>query len=376
MGPLPLEVELRPGSGADEKRRATDLLAELKRRVAEIGDGVVPFRPGRVYCFWCRSNACEHGRPVSPKEVFIGYDPTGRPRFTDFGDLVLARSDPRIEGIYSDPPVPVAVYDSGKTLRADQLPVFGGRSAAFHVLGQVAIGYLLQSSARPGERPVFSLTFQAIETRGADGRILLDLNILGMTPEGTLEAWMDTAFDGAVYDAVQRARRRIRDAGRQQKGQRHRGALEAAVEPHLNELARTFERFYRQAGRRTAHLETRRREGGRPTHMALDDLRRARPGAFYRDEKHGTYVVLGPRGRTHVFNPDGLHITSVHYTRDAVERKQKLRLWRELARDEIDSFRISCASAATRSCASAATRSCASAATRSCASGATRPRSG
>ena len=85
VGPLPLEVELRPGSGADEKRRAADLLAELKQRVAEIGDGVVPFRPGRVYCFWCRSNACEHGRPGSPREVFIGYDPTGRPRFTDFG---------------------------------------------------------------------------------------------------------------------------------------------------------------------------------------------------------------------------------------------------------------------------------------------------
>ena len=122
---------------------------------------------------------------------------------------------------------------------------------------------------------------------------------------------MDTAFDGAVYDAVQRARRRIRDAGRQQNGRRHRGALEAVVEPHLKELARTFERFYRQAGRRTAHLETRRREGGRPTHMALDDLRRARPGALYRDEKNGTYIVLGPRGRTHVFNPDGKHITSV-----------------------------------------------------------------
>ena len=73
--------------------------------------------------------------------------------------------------------------------------------------------------------------------------------------------------------------------------------------------------------------------------MALEDARRARAGGLFWDDKNETYVVLGPRGRTHVFNLEGLHITSVNYSREALERKQKQKLWRELDRREIEEFR-------------------------------------
>ncbi len=339
VGSLPIDLTLLPDGDGDGDARARALVGLLKKRVQEVGDGVAALRPGRIYCYWCRSNTCLHGVPEGPRDVFIGFDPTGRPRFTDFGDLALARGDPRLEGIYRDPPEPMAIYDSGTALRADQLQVFGGRSGVFNILGQVALGYLPFAAGRGKPRKVFSLTLQAIEARRRDGGILLELNVLGRTPEGTLQHWIDEAFDGAVHRAVRIARRRIRDVGRRIRDRRDRRDLEARVEPHLNELARTLERFYRQVGRRTVHVQDRRRQGDRPTRKALEDARAVQAGALFWDALHGTYVVLGPRGRTHVFSPEGLHITSMMYSRDSVDRKRKRKLWRELDHEETASFR-------------------------------------
>jgi hypothetical protein len=42
-------------------------------------------------------------------------------------------------------------------------------------------------------------------------------------------------------------------------------------------------------------------------------------------------VVLGDRGRTHFFTPEGRLVSSVRYSRDAIERKRKTGLWRPLA---------------------------------------------
>jgi len=345
VGSLPLDITVFPDR-SDRSDRSTDidtrpriLLEQLRERIQEVGDGVIALRPGRIYCYWCKSNACHHGLPMTPREVFIGYDPTGRPRFNDFADLALARRDPRIEGLYRDPPEPMAIYENGAALRADQLQVFGGRSVVFNILGQVAIGYFPFKAKRSGEREVFSLTLQAIETRRRDGGTLLDLNILGRIPEGTLQQWIDEAFDGAMLRTVRQARRRIREVGRKNRGRQNRGELEALVEPHLNELARTLERFPRQVVRRTSHVQNRRRQGNRPTRKALEDARSAQADALFRDEKHGTYVVLGPRGRTHVFSTEGRHITSVTYSREAVERKQKQKIWRVLDTEEEAGFR-------------------------------------
>lgn len=340
IGPVPVALEARPGGRGEvqEDRRAEALLAALGRRVQRVSDGVVPFRPGRVYCFWCRSNACDHGAPATAREVFIGFEPTGRPRFNDFADLALARGAPGIEGIYRDPPQPTAIHDDGRALRADQLGVFGRSSTVFRVVGQVAVGYL-PFRLQTGACEPFALTVQVTEVRRRDGAPLLDLNVLGAPPEGTLESWIDTAFDGAVLEMVGRSRRRVRDLGRRMRGRAGRSAVETEVASVLNDVARNLERFCRQAGRRTGHAKERRREGGRPTGMALEDARRAADGAIFRDEKHATLIVLAARGRTHVFSPGGRHITSISYSREAIARKQKLRIWLPAGPDEAERLR-------------------------------------
>lgn len=56
------------------------------------------------------------------------------------------------------------------------------------------------------------------------------------------------------------------------------------------------------------------------------------------DERHGTLVVPGERGRMHVYTADGKLVTSVRYSADAVLRKRKLGLWRPSRPEESGPF--------------------------------------
>ncbi len=321
LGRITLEVDVALDGRPDDGERVAATLRHLGDRVRAVSDGVVPLRPGRIYCFRSGSSREEHCVPGSPREVFIGYDPTGRPRFTDFADLALARGDARIDDLYHDPPRPFAIYASGHDLRADQLDVFGGRSDAFRIVAQLAFGYV----PTRGRGDPFSLTIQAVETRDARDAARFDLNLVGAPGDRSLETWLGEAMDGAVATAVRAARRRVRDAAR---GRRAGSDAEAVVEPILRDLARALERFYRQRGRRTRHSRDRRQQRDRPTQQAIVDAERADIDHVYRDDGKQTWVVVGPRGRTHVFSDDGRHVTSVNYTREAIERKCRQKRWR------------------------------------------------
>jgi hypothetical protein len=73
--------------------------------------------------------------------------------------------------------------------------------------------------------------------------------------------------------------------------------------------------------------------------MALEDARRADAGSVLFDEKHGTFVVPGDRGRTHFFTAEGKLVSSVRYSAEAIERKRKLGFWRPASREEADALR-------------------------------------
>ena len=57
------------------------------------------------------------------------------------------------------------------------------------------------------------------------------------------------------------------------------------------------------------------------------------------DERSGAIVVVGDRGRTHFFTAEGRLVSSVRYSRDAIERKLKSELWRRAPDDLLQSFR-------------------------------------
>ncbi|MDQ7087483.1 MAG: hypothetical protein Q9Q13_06340 [Acidobacteriota bacterium] len=106
------------------------------------------------------------------------------------------------------------------------------------------------------------------------------------------------------------------------------------VESILRGLARRLERGQRAHGRRTRHAERRHSEGGRPTRMALLDLARAGEDDLLYDIRRKTLVVLGERGRCHVFGAGGRLVTSVRYPPATIERRRRGGLWRPATAEE------------------------------------------
>ena len=71
----------------------------------------------------------------------------------------------------------------------------------------------------------------------------------------------------------------------------------------------------------------------------MEDARQLVPSDVMVDERNGTLVVAGARGRIHFYTPAGRLVSSVRYSRDAIEKKRKLGLWRPSRPDESEQLR-------------------------------------
>jgi hypothetical protein len=108
----------------------------------------------------------------------------------------------------------------------------------------------------------------------------------------------------------------------------------------LGRLRSDLERVFRSDPRRTVHARERHLGGERPTAHALRDALDVGPDRFLRDSERDTLVVLGPRGRTHVFSArDGRHVTSLVLGPGELDRKFGRARWRPATRPEVDAFR-------------------------------------
>lgn len=323
---LPLVLKGRRTEPSDF---AAALAAEIERQIDEAIEEEAAFQPGHAWCHRCEAAACEHSRPPTSRHVFLGYAPTGAPRWMEFAQYCLEARHPDFDRLWDAAPAFV-------TILLDRADLSGALLAPFQhdgreVLGQVIAGFFTLPS-RPGEgRAVIALTFQAIASRVAPGRRRIGLNILGSAPEGQdLATLWDRQTDLAWRRAVRWAQAALSSVPRE-KGSRTETGIERRVMAILQGLARRLEQDVRGRGRRTAHADQRHETGERPTRKAVDDVREAGDGAFLIDERNGAVVVLGDRGRTHFFTPEGRLVSSVRYSRDAIERKRKTGLWRPLA---------------------------------------------
>ncbi len=116
-------------------------------------------------------------------------------------------------------------------------------------------------------------------------------------------------------------------------------ALSRRVEGLLNGIARRLEQDRRARDRRTGHAEKRHTQGDRPTRMAFTDLARGGDDRFMIDERRETMIVLGERGRAHVFNFNGKLVTSIRYSPESIERKVRREIWRPATAEEIAGLR-------------------------------------
>ena len=90
--------------------------------------------------------------------------------------------------------------------------------------------------------------------------------------------------------------------------------------------------------KRTDHASQRGGEGRR-THTAFYDAQQAGPNqVFIQDD--GRWVVIGPKGRAHIFFPDGtLHTTLSFNTKRQLAKKIQDRRWQRVSESQYEQFR-------------------------------------
>lgn len=343
----PLDLHLAVPTALREGRleqMSRDAEEAIQTALQDLIQHTAVFQPGRIFCFRCQSAECEHAAPPDGRQVFTGYRGTGAPRFQDFGQWLLQRRDPRVDLLYREPPQLVALASPGGELSADLLPEC--RQGGYRLHGQVAVGWFqAPDAAIPGLRRPIAVTFQVISSRvaraamGSNGhRRRFGLNVIGTGPNGEpLDHLWDRLGEIPWGDSVRWAQTVL--GGIEQQLARAPRTPDRAIEPRieglLNALARRLEKGSRGKERRTQHAQQRHREGDRPTRMALADLARATPDNLLVDTRRETLVVVGDRGRAHVFNQAGKLVTSVRYNPAIIEKRRQNGHWRVAAADEV-----------------------------------------
>lgn len=347
---VPIELRAVLRSGKRWQVAADPPLAEQVRRAAEeAGARELVFQPGQVYCFRCETSLCTHSAPPSPGRVFGGYSPTGVPQWPELTEILIASRHPRVDAVYNpDVRVLAAVFNDAEALTCRQLAVFGRRSKTYDILAQIAFGFLRFPSPEGGrDQEKVAMTLQAVEVRCRSRRPRIVLNVLGRLSGGgeALES-LEGVYHMRVLDSIVAARRllgRIAAAGKAPPPAKAR----AEAEKILKRTARALERIGRQSERRTGHAE-RRRVDRRPTAKALEDALAAQEDRLLWDEHRRTVVVIGSRGRVHVFSPGGRHITSLVLKKEEVEGRKRRERWQTLDRERRRAFKETMESLQTR----------------------------
>ncbi len=345
-----VELRLSLPLGAEPAARtevADELSSALDAGIRALVASRTVAQPGHAFCLRCAAAGCEHSLPARSREVFLGYGPTGQPRFGDFGQLLLDRKDPRVDRIYGERRELVAVRLDGRELSRDLLKEFRDADTGFRLHGQVAAGFY-RTPERVGPPAPLAVTFQVVSTQVRGTRRRFALNVVGVGPQGESLGALHSPTDPVPWSATARWAQTILEQVERSPKKRVRSGepLEARIEGLLKGIAKRLEQGDRAKGRRTSHAEARHEEGARPTRMAAADLAHAADDAILIDTRHGTVVALGERGRAHVFNLEGKLVTSLRLRPQAIERRRKLGIWRDATEAEVSAFRSSAARSA------------------------------
>lgn len=356
---LPLEAD------ADDpavRQLLVDVARSLDDEVAALLAEGAAFVPGRVWCLRCASAECEHSAPGGPRQVFAGYGPTGLPRFRDLAEWLLERQDPRAGQLYAGAAVDngerhrglVTLVTSGRELGADLLDAYRTplRGPEVELLGQVAAGWF-RLRPRQGAGRELALSFQIVAStyprrndnprRRGDASPArarrLSLNVVGAAPDGAPLSTLEERLEAPPWQTIGPWTQSVLESVERDQTRLTADQLSARIEGVLTAIARRLEQGRRGAERRTRHAEDRHQAGERPTRMALADLAQAKDEQILRDALRSTLVVLGDRGRAHVFTPAGKLVTSLRSTPEATARKVTRRRWTPASAEEIATLR-------------------------------------
>lgn len=304
------------------------LAQQIVPQLAETEAEREVFRAGRVHCFRCGSSDCEHAAPGAAQQVFKGYDSTGRPEWHEFTQALIDARDERVELLYAKPPKLVSLFQYGRELKGRQLQAFGKASLSYSILAQVIAGYFDLHGNR------LAVSLQLVEGRDRAGGLTLKLNTIGYSlQDAFLLDWLAADKNAILFRALQITERELERIQHLAAHARSSGDQEAAnqymarIPGVARRLADALVRGGRQDDRRTRHASARRGDQ-RPIHKAWEDVMAAAPDRWFYDLKAETFIVVGDRGRTHAFNPDGKHVTSFMMKPATIDFRLRTERWR------------------------------------------------
>ena len=341
LGALDLKVEIdlrHPEAGEEALGGGLDVA--IARFVEDAVEAASAFRPGRAFCHHCETAECEHASPQDPREAFAGYLPTGMPHWVEFGQLCLEHRHPRVDRLYDERhPAVLTLAMEGAALKADLMPEFH-RSGRLHDVNRQICAGLFRVRDLPQSPRGLAVTFQAVVSQRQQGGRRVGLNVIGGGPVAERALAVLPPEAKPWRTAVLWAQARLDHISRRSaRGRMSPAAFDGRIDSVLQGLSRRIERDLRGRRRRTRHAEERHLSGERPTRKAMDDLRAASAEAILADANHGTLVVLGSRGRTHFFAPEGRLVSSVSYPPETVDKKIRTGRWRPATAAEIEGLR-------------------------------------
>ncbi len=322
----------------------------LERVRSAIGETIfdvavgVPL-PGRIYCFQCRSASCRHAAPAEPDAVFVGYGATGKPRWQSFVSTCLDAGVRDVDRLFGASPDIVSVVHDPQVLDAALIERFRKDAPRFRVLAQVTAGLLPAELCTVQGGPRRAVTFQVVEAAFGPGGVRIAFHSIGLDPIALALACEEerTARSARQLQRVlRRVRQQVDALGRSTAAARRRGAdlrEDRRVGALAASLRADLDRVFRVVRRRTEHAADRADSRRRPTSPALREALAAPPDHFFVDSVHGTVVVVGRRGRAHVFSRGGVHVTSFVLDRTELERRVSRGRFESMAPGEVETFR-------------------------------------
>lgn len=333
---LGLAVNFR-GRPAETRAQAKEIIDRLDGHIDDAILGLAAFRPGAVYSFFDETSEEAVCRPADPREIFCGYNETGLPQWQPLLSWAVDTGFEKVDALVKSRGAPVVVEMDREQLVGKRLESFGKKEGAYDLRGQVAIGYYGEGDD-PARR--FAVTMQVLISQTRSRSVRLGLNVLGALPDGgQAHALLGTRAPWSYVDLHRQAQRRLaavnQELKRKPAGERRAFAEEEAVRL-LGDLAQGGARRSRRANWRTDHARERARDKTRPTGMARNDVESVRHERIFRDAQDATVIVLGAKGRVHVFTPEGLHVTSLHLDRAALDQRMQRRRWQPMPPEELN----------------------------------------
>lgn len=303
---------------SDEKawtRAKAEFLARTRR-----GTDTSEWTPGAVFCLQCTSSTCEHALPPSRDAVFLRYTPNGKPIFRPLQDVLLEQRPVLGEQLYRGPRKLVDFLCIKPQDKDPLLSEVRNRSSV-SIEAVLYLGFLRSVRLCDGERAATSLLLLRNGTR-------LRLHQVGLN-EAVFDRLAELPDDDhikALDQSIRFAARKLKRLARQHKA----GVADQKMSPVtvLKQLGTAMRRISMKHRSRTKHAKKRHEEGGRPTGQAIKDALRVGSHSLLFDERRQTWVVIGRRGRAHLFAPAGKHVTSIRLETGEVQRKKGSGRWR------------------------------------------------